>query len=573
MIDLTAVIDPREALEAVAVASAEWPNLERIGSDLPPVPQMDVEALLPAPLAGYVLDAARRKVAPPEFVAVSLLVSLGALIGARCGVRPKLRDDWIVVANLWGAVIAPPSKKKSPSMADGVKPLKWLSANARAKHAKAMEAYREEVEQHDVMMAAAKKALSKAADADDAEKLQAAKVRIAALKESKPQPPVMKRYTTNDATIEKLGDLLVENPQGLLTERDELAGLLLSFEKSGHESDRAFYLEAWNGTDGHEVDRIGRGSLYIPNLALSVLGGIQPERLEKYLDSAAKDTGNDGLLARFQLIVWPDSMRFEWRDAAPDKVLRDAVYKIFETLDDDDFIGAWGAEPADQFRRIPSFKLSKEAAQAFIAWDTNLQTRVMPSCAPVLQEHFGKYEKLVAGLALILDMAERADVSGMIGPVREKPMLRAIAWADFLGEHARRVYHLWMHPEVRAAQKLSDALLQRKLPDPFSTADIQRKGWAGLGSPKEITAALEFLESTGWVRATPKPETPTAGRPSKTYAVNPKIHRANAKQEPIKPTKPPKDELNRLNSVSSSVCEDNFSDDPDDEILDFGGDE
>lgn len=96
------------------VTNAVWPDPERIGSDLPPVPEMDVEALLPAPLAGYVRDAAHRKVAPPEFVAVSLLVSLGALLGARCGVRPKIQDDWIVVPNLWGAIIAPPGRKKTP---------------------------------------------------------------------------------------------------------------------------------------------------------------------------------------------------------------------------------------------------------------------------------------------------------------------------------------------------------------------------------------------------------------------------------------------------------------------------
>ena len=543
--------------------SDEWPTPERIGSDLPPVPQMDVEALLPAPLAGYVRDAAHRKVAPPEFVAVSLLVSLGALIGARCGVRPKLLDDWIVVPNLWGAIIAPPSKKKSPSMSDGTKPLKWLAATARQKHAKAMEAYQGEAEQFEIMMAAAKKAMAKAADAADDDKIAAAKARIAALKDSKPQPPTLKRYTTNDATIEKLGELLVENPQGLLTERDELAGLLTSFDKSGHESDRAFYLEAWNGTDGHEVDRIARGSPYIPNLALSVLGGIQPERLERYLDSASKDVGNDGLLARFQLMVWPDSLGFEWRDTVPDKGLRDAVYKVFETLDDDAFMAACGAEPADQFRRIPSFKLSAAAAKAFIGWDTELQTEIMPACQTVLQEHLGKFEKLVAGLALILDMAERADVGGMYGPIREAPMLKAIAWADFLGAHARRVYHLLMHPEVRAAQKLSEALLQRKLPDSFTTADVQRKNWGGLGSPREIAAALEFLESVGWVRPLPRPEPPTPGRPSKGYAVNPKIHRINTKQEPTKPILLPESEINRLNSVASSVCEDVFSDDDD----------
>ena len=545
----------------IAASDAEWPTPERIGSDLPPVPQMDVEALLPAPLARYVMDAAHRKVAPPEFVAVSLLVSLGALIGARCGVRPKLLDDWIVVPNLWGAVISPPSKKKSPSMADGIKPLKHLAAKAREKHIKEMVVYQEDLEQHEVMMASAKKALQKAADKGDNEGIESAKARIAALKDAKPKPPILKRYTSNDATIEKLGDLLVDNPQGLLTERDELAGLLTSFDKSGHESDRAFYLEAWSGTDGHEIDRIARGSLYIPNLALSVLGGIQPERLERYLDGAAKDVGNDGLLARFQLMVWPDSLEFEWRDTLPDRMLRDAVYRIFEVLDDDDFISAWGAEPADQFRRIASFKLSPAAAQAFIAWDTELQTQVMPSCAPVLQEHFGKYEKLVAGLALILDMAERADIGGMVGPIREKPMLRAIAWADFLSEHARRIYHLWMHPEVRAAQRLSDALLQRKLPDPFTVPDVQRKNWGGLGSPKTISAALDFLGSTGWVRGYVQEPGVKGGRPSPRFEVNPKIFQMNAEKDATKPTKLSPEAFSRFNSVPSSVCEDTFSDD------------
>ncbi|QFG77793.1 DUF3987 domain-containing protein [Acidithiobacillus sp. 'AMD consortium'] len=546
-----------------AAADTQWPTPERIGSDLPPVPQMNVEALLPAPLAGYVMDAAHRKVAPPEFVAGSLLVSLGALIGARCGVRPKLLDDWIVIPNLWGAIIAPPSKKKSPSMADGIKPLKHLAAKAREKHTKEMEVYQEELEQHEVMMASAKKALQKAADKADDESIESAKARIAALKDAKPKPPTLKRYTTNDATIEKLGDLLVDNPQGLLTERDELAGLLTSFDKSGHESDRAFYLEAWNGTDGHEIDRIGRGSLYVPNLALSVLGGIQPERLEKYLDSASKDVGNDGLLARFQLMVWPDPLEFEWRDTLPDKGLRDAVYRVFEKLDDDDFIASWGAEPADQFRRIPSFKLSPAAAQAFIAWNTKLQTEIMPTCPAVLQEHFGKYEKMVAGLALILDMAERANAGGMIGAIREDPMLRAIAWADFLGAHARRVYHLWMHPEVRAAQRLSDALLQRKLPDPFTVPDVQRKNWGGLGSPKTISAALEFLESTCWVRGYVQESGAKGGRPSPRFEVNPKIYRMNAEKDVTKPTKLSTEGFSRFSSVPSSVRENIFSDDDD----------
>ncbi len=41
---------------------------------------------------------------------------------------------------------------------------------------------------------------------------------------------------------------------------------------------------------------------------MSMLGGIQPGRLRSYLADALHDgPSNDGLIQRFQLLVWPDS--------------------------------------------------------------------------------------------------------------------------------------------------------------------------------------------------------------------------------------------------------------------------
>jgi Protein of unknown function (DUF3987) len=54
-------------------------------------------------------------------------------------------------------------------------------------------------------------------------------------------------------------------------------------DRRGHENDRAFYCEAWNGTGAYTYDRIGRGTLHIRAACLSVLGGIQPGPLEPYL--------------------------------------------------------------------------------------------------------------------------------------------------------------------------------------------------------------------------------------------------------------------------------------------------
>ena len=43
------------------------------------------------------------------------LVALAGVVGAAIGIKPKRRDDWLVVPNLWGGVIGPPTKKKTPA--------------------------------------------------------------------------------------------------------------------------------------------------------------------------------------------------------------------------------------------------------------------------------------------------------------------------------------------------------------------------------------------------------------------------------------------------------------------------
>ena len=47
--------------------------------------------------------------------------------------------------------------------------------------------------------------------------------------------------------MEKPGELLRDNPTGLLVLRDELVGFIASWDKEGREGKRAFYLETWNG--------------------------------------------------------------------------------------------------------------------------------------------------------------------------------------------------------------------------------------------------------------------------------------------------------------------------------------
>jgi hypothetical protein len=267
-----AVVD---ALPDPTLPSVEsWPELREVKTELPPAPVFDAKALLPDTLADFVLDEADRMPCSPDYVAAALLVCLGSVIGARCGIKPKRRDDWLVTPNLFGGIVGDPSAKKSPALSTVTRLLDRLEAREADKLKEELKVYEAELAAFEAHQAAVRASMKKAAIGKvDSDKMNAA---VADMQELEPpEKPTQRRFKSNDSTTEKLGDLLTVNPQGLLVFRDELVGLLASWEKEGSEGDRAFYLEGWNGTGSFNIDRIARGSLHIPINA----GGIDRRQL------------------------------------------------------------------------------------------------------------------------------------------------------------------------------------------------------------------------------------------------------------------------------------------------------
>ncbi|WP_277623191.1 DUF3987 domain-containing protein [Bartonella krasnovii] len=113
----------------------------------------------------------------------------------------------------------------------------------------------------------------------------------------------------NDVTVEKLGELLRETPRGLLLVRDELSGFLANLERKEYQADRSFYLTAFNGNKPYTYDRIERGTIHISNATLSVIGGIQPSRIIPIIQAMHRGINDDGLLQRFQMLVFPDERK------------------------------------------------------------------------------------------------------------------------------------------------------------------------------------------------------------------------------------------------------------------------
>jgi hypothetical protein len=482
-----------------------WPEPKPIESSLPPVSPFDAE-LLPDALRDYVLDVADRQQAPPDFAAVAAICGLAALAGNRVRIRPKQHDDWEVVPNLWGAIIGRPSAMKSPAMHSALAPLYAIQDSLR----KDWEGAQREADIEAALSRLdAKEAAKKAAKAIKGGDREEAKRLLSERANENGETPCP-RLIVNDATVEKLGELLNENPHGLLLIRDELPGFLAKMESEEYQSERAFYLEAFNGDGRYTYDRIGRGTIVIENCTLSLIGGIQPARIAPLVSGAAYGISDDGLIQRMQLTAWPDDIEsWKWTDRHPDAVARQRYDAAFRGLHDF----------ARGFETPAIFGFSSKAQDMFKQWMTGIQAEARGGKLPsVLESHLLKMPKTVAALALVFEL-----VDGGRGAVGSVATARALDWAEYLRSHAARLYAAGSVVGENGARLIIERRTQ--LPEPFTARDVQRKAWAGLGDRDTVATALELLVAAACCRdALPSPS-PAGGRPSIGYIWNPRIAR------------------------------------------------
>jgi hypothetical protein len=201
----------------------------------------------------------------PSAMAMSTLATCSGAIHHRSRINLKRNGTWWVHPNLWVLLIGRSATKKSPGLDDAVRPLEQYQAEIMRDYFARLRDYQ-----------AKKKAKDKSAE----------------------EPPQPVRYVVNDTTYEKLADILSVSDRGILMKRDEIVGWIGSLDQyktAGKLAsvDRAFWLESWKGGP-YTVDRVVRGSTFVPNLSTSMIGGIQPAKLGEIVGLTS-----DGLLQRF----------------------------------------------------------------------------------------------------------------------------------------------------------------------------------------------------------------------------------------------------------------------------------
>jgi len=460
---------------------------------------------LPKVLREYVADISERMQCPPDFPAIGVITMVAGIIGRKIGIRPKCKDDWTIIPNVWGAIVGSSGIKKTPALNATLKPIHKLQAQAFQIYENEKIEYDTEVEARkvtkSVRKAKARKSLQENLSADVKDLLKNTQIG---------SPPIMKRYIINNATYEKLGEILYENPIGVMVEYDEIIGLLKQLEANGQEVARSFYLSGANGDTPCTFDRIARGTLHIPAVCLSIIGGIQPGVLAEYVRQAISGgSGADGLLQRFGLLVYPDiSPQCHYIDRKPDSVARASLNKLVDYLDT--FEPILLRAQYDDFTPVPYLHFDDDAQVLYAKWSTELDIRLRSGEEhPAIVSHLAKYHKLIPSLALIYHLCEEQS-----GPVKKVSLQRAINISKYLESHARRVYSYATRPEVDAAKTILKRLERGKLACAFKARDVSQRGWAGLETPAKAQTAIDFLVE---YRHLLVEDLETGGRPTKLY--------------------------------------------------------
>lgn len=435
---------------------------------------------------------------PVDYVAAGLLAAASTLIGnAR---RAAVHEKWIEPTHAWFAIIGDPSAGKTQALKATLEILRAFDSEQLAERKRLRQAHDRSVLDAKIAHKAWKKAAERAMKGGFDAPAMPEEADVPAFDE-------VPRFAIIDATVEKVARVLATSPKGILLERDELAGWLGSFDRYGGGGDRAFWLEAYNG-GWYTIDRVGEpDTVVIDRLAVGVIGGFQPDRLQLVVSG-----GDDGLAARF-LFFWPDPPRgFKIRPVQTDDRRATVALRRLRDLE-------LAVDEAGRLRPKP-VPLSSNAIPILEAFGGRMRAEAAAATGP-LAGVYGKAAGSVLRLATILTYLCWAVRTGEPEPriIGQDAIEAAITLMDdYFLVQAQRVFGEASIPEAeRHAKLLARAILDRGC-RVFNARGMGRTLAGPLREARNMEIASTVLVEAGWIR--PKAH---LGTRRKDFEVNPQL--------------------------------------------------
>ena len=458
---------------------------------------------LPDILTDYIREQSLIRGCPDDYILVSLLARMGCVFAGKVQVALTRKTGWCASPNFFWAMIGDPSSGKSNALSATNKAIQLLSENARKKYNEEMKQYLQSVAVVESKITSAKKGMEnegKKAKADPniiAKFEDSFKAQMQELVELEEGKPKLKRYTVTKVTVEKLILILEENPEGIMLEVDELSSSFVRLSKDDNADERGLYLSGFNGGIQYPYDTVKRGTVFIPSLLLSIFGGIQPSRIKRFLNEARTGYQDDGMLQRFQGVVYPDRNSRKLEDRPASVFLVNGIVELFSNLD---------CLPLDTLLR-----LDDSAQQLFDEWRNETAENAQLLGHPY-EAHLVKSYEFVASLAVYLYLAENNGKLTNDKQISTKQILSAIKLGGYFFSHAKRMYGL-VYKDNLSARSLSEKLaklvgaspIKAEHYDPvmklffFTRSQIRSKDWSDLTMQEERREAINVLIQLGHI--------------------------------------------------------------------------
>lgn len=327
----------------------------------------DIAEILPEALAIPIKKMANWLGLRPIAFATTLLCGVSALHHPDTEIILNEAWGFTVKPNLFGAIVAESSQKKSPILNSMMlKPLNKLQKQWKEDYIKAEKEYK-----------AAYKEWVKGEQNP----------------ENEPTAPQQKIPYFTNATAEGLAKKASEVPeQGMMYFRDELAGLFKDLNKysKGKGSELEDLLSFYDGTGGCNL-RVNGVSASFHNVLLGLFGSIQPEVLKNLISDFDDPRG---LWGRFLLVQQPISPSFMESDGGSINI-DELIFSLYEKINEN---------------KLPEpYRLEKQAFEQFrdfYNWCEKKRTQY--NTPPGVRALYGKAEGRVGKIALNLHAIQYA---------------------------------------------------------------------------------------------------------------------------------------------------------------------
>lgn len=394
--------------------------------------------------------------------------------GYKLLVRPE--SSWMVSARQWSFLCGGPSAGKSPCIRAATDHLKRL-------HGVLFERWR--AENQDVRV-----------------------------HERPPAPALF----TSDATIAALSNKLQGNERGIIMLTEEFAswiGGIDAADRGEAAKNRGDWLQLRDGGP-HQIDRIERGSIFVPNWGVSVLAACTPEGLAKQM----KQMPEDGLIQRFiPCIMAPPNLDARGDARIAEMTWGQGLEWIYQ-------VSATG---------LPNFiRFSPEAQAAFDQEVRELRQLVIATetFAPAYAAHLGKHPGMLAEIALTFHFFTRNDHRSMVEPVGATAVSYAIRYLRKARRHAYTLYSsiLTSAPAFELARAIGRSIVAADAP----VSEIDRN-WMTThcqafrkADDRLRREAVQILEDADWL--SPKTTSRGYGGWPRGYSVHPGVFEMFARE-------------------------------------------